>query len=193
MTNSRNRTLEDIRSQVEAWGLEPPLVDRIFTSEAHTGRFNVGRYTMHMEDMMHVHNSLGLCSIYSYQGLIFGHEMARLYQGATGEPVTAGDLVQRGERISNLCKLVNVREGFGRQDDRVPVLWFRPMDSPEGRIEMRDYFNTKPITREDADRMLTDYYNERGWDPGSGTPTPEKIKELGLERFALRPHTQASS
>lgn len=193
MTNSRNRTLEDIRSQVEAWGLEPPLVDRIFTSEAHTGRFNVGRYTMHMEDMMHVHNSLGLCSIYSYQGLIFGHEMARLYQGATGEPVTAGDLVQRGERISNLCKLVNVREGFGRQDDRVPELWFRPMDSPEGRIEMRDYFNTKPITREDADRMLTDYYNERGWDPGSGTPTPEKIKELGLERFALRPHTQASS
>jgi aldehyde:ferredoxin oxidoreductase len=28
---------------------------------------------------------------------------------------------------------------------------------------------------------LDDYYDERGWDKESGIPTPEKLKELGLE------------
>jgi aldehyde:ferredoxin oxidoreductase len=192
-TNSRNKTLEEIRQQVEAWGLAPQVVDRIFTEEPHSGRFNVGRYTKHMEDMMRVHNSLGLCSIYSYQGLIFGHDMAGLYRASTGDDVSAGDLVARGERISNLAKLVNVREGFSRKDDRIPELWFRPMDSPEGRIEMRDYFNTRVVTRDDAESMLNDYYDERGWDPKTGTPTPEKVKEMGLERYTQPQSIQSAT
>jgi aldehyde:ferredoxin oxidoreductase len=192
-TNSRNKTLEQIREQVEGWGLARETIDRIFTEEPHTGQFNVGRYTKHMEDMMRVHNSLGLCSIYSYQGLVFGHDMADLYRAATGDDVAAGDLIARGERISNLAKLVNVREGFSRKDDRIPELWFRPMDSPEGRIEMRDYFNTKPVTRQDAELMLNDYYDERGWDPATGIPTPEKLKELGLEKHAPAQSIQASA
>ena len=185
-TNSRNKTLEEIREQVEAWGLPQEVVDRIFTEAPYCGSFNVGRYTKHMEDMMRVKNSLGLCAIYSYQGLIFGHDMARLYNAATGESLTAGELIKCGERISNLAKLVNVREGFSREDDKVPELWFRPMDTPEGRIEMHDYFNTKVITKEDAEKILDDYYQERGWDVRQGTPTPEKLKELGLERYSSK-------
>lgn len=185
-TNSRNKTLEEIREQVEAWGLPQEVVDRIFTEAPYCGSFNVGRYTKHMEDMMRVKNSLGLCAIYSYQGLIFGHDMARLYSAATGENLTAGELIKRGERISNLAKQVNVREGFSREDDKVPELWFRPMDTPEGRIEMHDYFNTKVITKEDAEKMLDDYYQERGWDVRQGTPTPEKLKELGLEKYSSK-------
>jgi aldehyde:ferredoxin oxidoreductase len=182
-TNSRNKSLAEIREQVDAWGLAQDTVDRIFTSAPYAGQFNVGRYTKHMEDMMRVKNSLGLCAIYAYQGLIFGHDLARLHNAATGEQVSAGELIRRGERVSNLAKLVNVREGFGREDDRVPEVWFRPMDSPEGRIEMHDYFNTKVITHEDVEKMLDDYYDERGWDVRSGTPTRAKLKELGLERY----------
>jgi aldehyde:ferredoxin oxidoreductase len=192
-TNSRNKTLDEIREQVEKWGLAEPVTDRIFTETPYSGRFNVGRYTKHMEDMMRVHNGLGLCSIYSYQGLIFGDDMARLYRAATGDQVSAGELIQRGERVSNLAKLVNVREGFGRQDDRIPELWFRPMDSPEGRIEMCDYFNTKVVSREDAELMLNDYYDERGWEASTGIPAPEKVKQLGLERYAPAELMQASA
>ncbi len=190
-TNSRNKTLEQIREQVDKWGLPEPVIDRIFTETPHSGRFNVGRYTKHMEDMMRVHNGLGLCSIYSYQGLIFGDDMGRLYRAATGDNVTAGDLIQRGERVSNLAKLVNVREGFTRQDDRIPELWFRPMDSPEGRIEMRDYFNTKVVSREDAALMLDDYYDERDWEVSTGIPTADKVRQLGLERYAPAESMQA--
>jgi len=183
-TNSRNKTMEEIREQVEAWGLATEVVDRIFTEANYTGKFNVGRYTKHMEDMMRVKNSIGLCAIYAYQGLILGNDIARMYNAATGENVSAGELIQRGERISNLAKIVNVREGFDRKDDKVPELWFRPMDTPEGRIEMKDYFNTKSITKEDAEKLLDDYYDERNWDIHNGTPTIEKLTELRLEKYS---------
>jgi aldehyde:ferredoxin oxidoreductase len=183
-TNSRNKTLEEIRGQVEAWGLEDETIDRIFTETSHSGNFNVGRYTKHMEDMMRVKNSLGLCAIFSYQGLILGTDLAMLYNASTGEDLTPGEMIRRGERVSNLAKLVNVREGFSRKDDKVPEIWFNPMDSPEGTIETRDYFNAKMIEKEDAERMLDDYYDERGWDIDKGTPTQEKLEELGLEQYS---------
>ncbi len=183
-TNSRNKTLEEIQEQVEAWGLSAEVVERIFTSSPYTGWFNVGRYTKHMEDMMRVKNSIGMCAIYAYQGLILGNDIARMYNAATGDDISPGELIQRGERISNLAKVVNVREGFTRADDKVPELWFRPMDTPEGRIEMKDYFNTKVVTEEDAEKLLDDYYDERGWDIRNGTPTLAKLTELGLENYS---------
>jgi len=183
-TNSRNKTVEEIREQVEAWGLADETLERIFRETPYSGKFNVGRYTKHMEDMMRVKNSLGLCSIFSYQGLILGTDLAKLYNAATGEDLTPGEMIRRGERVSNLAKLVNVREGFTRKDDRVPEIWFKPMQSPEGTIETRDYFNTKPLEKEDAERMLDDYYDERGWDIDKGTPTRGTLQELELEQYA---------
>jgi aldehyde:ferredoxin oxidoreductase len=130
-TNSRNKSIEDIREQVEAWGLPTEVIDRIFTETPYSGLFNVGRYTKHMEDMMWVKNSIGLCAIYSYQGLIFGKDVARMYNAASGENITAGELIQRGERVSNIAKVVNAREGFNREDDKAPEVWFTPMDTPK--------------------------------------------------------------
>ncbi len=183
-TNSRNRTIEEIREQVERWGIPQEAITRIFTEAPYTGKFNVGRYTRYMEDMMRVKNALGLCSIYTYQGLIFGDDMARLYSAATDEDLSAGELVEHGERISNLAKVINVREGFTRADDKVPEVWFRPMESPEGRIEMQDYYQTKPLTEEDVDRLLDDYYEERGWDLETGRPTKERLERLGLAGYS---------
>jgi len=185
-TNSRNKTIEEIREQVERWEIPQAAVDRIFTEAPYTGKFNVGRYTRYMEDMMRVKNALGLCTIYTYQGLLFGSDMARLYNAATGEDLTAGDLVERGERISNLAKIVNVREGFTRAEDKVPEVWFRPMESPEGRIEMQDYYQTKTLTKADVEQLLDDYYEERGWDE-NGVPTKERLETLGLEAYVAKP------
>ena len=185
-TNSRNKTIEEVREQVERWGIAKEVVERIFTAAPYTGKFNVGRYTSHMEDMMRVKNALGLCSIYTYQGLIFGDDMARLYNAASGENLSAGELIEHGERISNLAKMVNVREGFTRKEDKVPDLWFRPMESPEGRIEMQDYYKTKTLTKEDVKRLLDDYYDERGWSE-DGTPTRERLEKMGLAAYVSTP------
>jgi aldehyde:ferredoxin oxidoreductase len=179
-TNSRNKTIEEIREQVERWGLTKETIDRIFTESEYSGKFNVGRYTRYMEDMMRVKNAIGLCTIYTYQGLLFGNDIAELYSAATGQEMTALGMVERGERINNVAKMINVREGFSRVDDAIPEVWFRPMDTPEGRIEMQDYYQTRTLTKQDTDRILDDYYEERGWNPGSGTPTPERLDALGL-------------
>ena len=37
-----------------------------------------------------------------------------------------------------------------------------------------------PIYKEDFEKLLDDYYDERGWDVETGTPTPNKLEELGL-------------
>ena len=184
-TNSRNKTIEEIREQVERWGLEQETIDRIFTESDYSGRFNVGRYTRYMEDMMRVKNAIGLCTIYTYQGLLFGNDIAELYSAATGHEMSALDMVECGERISNVAKMLNVREGFSRVDDAVPEVWFRPMETPEGRIEMQDYYQTKTLTKSDTDKILDDYYHERGWDLETGQPTPERLMDLGLKDFAL--------
>jgi len=134
--------------------------------------------------MMRVKNALGICTIYTYQALVFGDDMARLYSAAVGDEIGPGELIGRGERISNVAKVLNVREGFTRADDRAPDVWFRPMKAPEGTIEMEDYFQTKVLTREDVDRMLDDYYDERGWTREDGLPSPEKLRELGLASMA---------
>jgi aldehyde:ferredoxin oxidoreductase len=57
------------------------------------------------------------------------------------------------------------------------------MDSPEGRIEMQDYYQTKVLTKEDVDRLLDDYYEERGWDLKTGRPTKERLERLGLTGY----------
>ena len=179
-TNSRNKTLKEIRDQVEHWGLSDETMARIFTETPYSGKFNVGRYTAYMEDLMRVKNALGLCTIYTYQALVFADDMARLYSAAVGEDVSARELITRGERISNLAKIVNVRDGFSRADDQPPDVWFRPMDAPEGTIEIKDYFETKVLTREDLARMLDDYYDERGWERTTGHPTAERLEKLRM-------------
>jgi len=179
-TNSRNRTIEEIREQVERWGLTQETIDRIFTESEYSGRFNVGRYTRYMEDMMRVKNAIGLCTIYTYQGLLFGNDIAELYSAATGQEMSALGMVECGERINNVAKMINVREGFRRVDDAIPEVWFRPMESPEGTIEMQDYYQTKTLSKQDTDRILDDYYEERGWNPETGTPTSERLDALDL-------------
>jgi len=182
-TNSRNKTLEEIREQVEHWGLSEGTMARIFAETPYSGRFNVGRYTAHMEDLMRVKNALGLCAIYTYQALVFADDMARLYSAAVGRETGVRELIERGERVSNIAKVVNVREGFSRADDRPPDVWFRPMDAPEGRIEMEDYFQTKVLSPEDLERILDDYYDERGWEITTGRPSAERLEKLGLSNL----------
>lgn len=182
-TNSPKKPIEIHRNQVKRWGIPEDAFERIFTPTPYSGTFNVGRYTKHMEDMMRVKNALGLCIIFTYQALIFGDDLAGLYSATTGNAFTAGELIKTGERIFNMAKIINVREGFTREEDRVPETWFRPMESPEGTIEMMDYYETKVITKEDIEKNLDDYYKERGWNIKRGVPTKQILQNLGLEEY----------
>jgi aldehyde:ferredoxin oxidoreductase len=90
-------------------------------------------------------------------------------------------LMEAGERVWNLYKILNWREGFDRKKDAPPDKWFEPMKAAGGEFEMKDYFQTKTLTRQDIEQLLDDYYDERGWDKRTGCPTKAKLHQLGLD------------
>ena len=83
------------------------------------------------------------------------------------------DVVKAGERINNLAKAFNVREGFARADDTLPQ---RLMTEPLIEGASKGHL----ISQSDLDEMLDEYYAARGWDPATGIPTKAKLEELGL-------------
>ena len=96
--------------------------------------------------------------------------MANLVNAALGWSWTAGDVMHTGERLFNLKRLINLRLGIGRADDRLPARFLReprPSGAAQGVLP-------------DLDLMLGDYYHFRGWTP-EGVPSPERLSALGLD------------
>ncbi|MFB6291712.1 MAG: aldehyde ferredoxin oxidoreductase family protein, partial [Candidatus Bipolaricaulia bacterium] len=85
------------------------------------------------------------------------------------------ELKEIGERVWNLTRLFNIKEGFSKKDDKLPERMKKPLQG-EGPAE------GNCITEEEFDSMLERYYELRGWDK-VGRPTPEKVQELGLENW----------
>ena len=113
--------------------------------------------------------------------------LSEAYSAATGFDITPRELLRAGERVFNLEKLLNVRAGFSREDDRIPPVYLQnievPLPAREGERYLTDWFGRR-LTREDLEGMLDNYYEERGWDIQRGMPTKSKLTELGLEQFA---------
>jgi len=94
----------------------------------------------------------------------------------TGWDITPTELITNGERILNLCRAFNIREGARREDDVLPQRLMEPL--PEG------LFKGEAIPKEVLDSMLDCYYDYRGWDKETGIPTKTKLEELGLKYVA---------
>ncbi|GFP43878.1 aldehyde:ferredoxin oxidoreductase, partial [Candidatus Hakubella thermalkaliphila] len=78
--------------------------------------------------------------------------------------------LEAGERIYNLTRLFNVREGFSRKDDQLPLRFRKPREDTGWKITPADF-----------DKMLDEYYAIRGWDH-DGKPTKETLERLKIER-----------
>jgi len=102
---------------------------------------------------------------------------AALMEAVTGLTYTPQEVARVGERINNLAKAFNVREGFSRADDTLPQrLMTEPLKAGSSKGNL--------ISQNDLDHMLDEYYTARGWDPATGIPTRKKLVELGLENIA---------
>jgi len=105
-------------------------------------------------------------------------DLANYYTLATGLPMTVEDLTKDGERIENLARLFNIREGKGtRKYDDVPYKIKNfpvPEEGPAKGVCVND---------EEMQVGLDDYYAVRGW-TADGVPTIEKLNSLGLGQYA---------
>ena len=114
-------------------------------------------------------------------GCLFGafaitlQDYAKAVAAVTGWPMTQEGLRSVAERVWNLTRLFNVREGFTRKDDTLPERIFT-------KASTRGPSNGQVMDRMSFESMLDEYYQIVGWDRLTGRPTDEKLHELGLEK-----------
>ena len=158
------------------WG--PEQGREWFGTEQAVNRLSVegkGRLVKRSMAVSAVLDALGICKvpILSVIGDFSLENEAILSATLTGWDLDAESLARAGERIINLERLFNLRHGASREDDDLPVRFV------EERVP--DPGPTQGMTV-DVRRMVTDFYDAMGWDE-NGVPTPDKLKELGLEQF----------
>ena len=183
---SNEISFADVRRDAEKMGLTKEELDRVFTQDY----FDTGRLEKYGGEAETAYNLLGICDTSIHWANDPMRDMPWLseaYSAATGFDITPRELLRAGERVFNLEKLLNVREGFSREDDRIPPVYLQNIETPlparEGERYLTDWFGRR-LTREDLEGMLGNYYEERGWDIQRGMPTKSKLTELGLEQFA---------
>ena len=95
--------------------------------------------------------------------------LTRFVSAVTGFEMNGTEILRVGERIYNVEKAFNSREGLTRKDDN--------FTNPEK-------FTKEPVKDGpgrglgfERDEMLNEYYRARGWDH-NGVPTQDKIKDL---------------
>jgi len=101
-------------------------------------------------------------------------DLSNYYTLATGLPMTPEEMTKSGERIENLARLFNIREGKGtRKFDTLPWKIMNVPVPDEGPAQ------GMYVSEEEFQVGLDDYYSVRGW-TADGVPTTEKLKALGL-------------
>lgn len=176
-------TIGKMKSHFNRMGIPESAFSRIFSPPKKEMGINVGRLTRYSEDWYTSLTSLGICAR-AQMNRFYGLELATaFYNAVTGLDMQIEDLRIAAERSWNLLKILNVKEGFSRKDDKFPKGWFKPLKFGDSHLQLKDFYGVTLITTEIANQLLDDYYDERGWDKTTGQPTQEKIKELGLEKY----------
>jgi aldehyde:ferredoxin oxidoreductase len=123
-------------------------------------------------------DSLGVCT-WPYALFIFHtiDKAVEMFNLITGKEWDLAHILKIAERIRNLERLFDVRQGLTRAVDTLPKKFFeKPLTKGkyEGAVLDKDKF----------EGMKDDYYALRGWDLKTGAPTPDKLAELNLSEAA---------
>jgi aldehyde:ferredoxin oxidoreductase len=131
-------------------------------------------YAARSQNFTAVGDSLVMCRFTSERGfgLFVGEPYATMVRAITGWDVSVEELERVGERIINLERLFNVREGVRRSQDVLP---WKVMHEPIPEGPSAGMY----CPPEELDEMLDAYYALRGWSR-DGVPTAERLASLGL-------------
>lgn len=94
---------------------------------------------------------------------------------ASGFDHTVDSYLLSGERIWNLIRLFNIREGLDPSEDNLPIRLYKDSFS-EGPAK------GKILTLDGFKQSLQEYYSLRGWNK-NGIPTTTKLNELDLSNY----------
>lgn len=123
-----------------------------------------GRVAARTQAWRNLYNALTLCQ-FQNPGM---ERVLGALNAITGWGFTADDLLTAGMRMVTLKRLINLKLGLTRADDRLPDLLQQPLTGgSEGRVP-------------DLEPLLAGAYAEFGWDAVTGAPTQETLARLGL-------------
>ncbi len=155
-------------------------VDKNFPGAALMVRNVTGRQSKNVQRYiagsfyMQLVNCSGLCL---FGALTSSLPVAEYLNALTGWDLSNDEYLKIGERILNLRKAFNVREGVKIEQCKLPdrALGLPPLS--KGPL--------KGITV-DIDRLQKEFFETLGWNPLTGGPTKEKIDELGIKMSAAK-------
>jgi aldehyde:ferredoxin oxidoreductase len=137
------------------------------------------------EEFGTVIDSIGICKFGTFfPPALYWDRIAIALSLITGFNIDVPALKMIGERIVNLQRMFNVREGITRKDDTQPRRLLEEKSLSPGRA-FGHVVNLKP--------MLDEYYQLRDWHVNTGVPTTEKLRNLGLDyttQIAERKHAE---
>jgi aldehyde:ferredoxin oxidoreductase len=99
-------------------------------------------------------------------------EMVEMLNAATGFSYKPESYLMNGERIWNMIRLFNTREGMTAFNDILPARFYQE-EAPEGDPK------GQKIKLEEFEKVKAEYYELRGWDR-EGLPMKEKLASLDL-------------
>jgi len=130
------------------------------------------------EDFAAVLDSLIVCKFLRKCFSDFYREGAELLSKVTGWDCSSDELKRIGERIHNMKKLFNIREGWRAEDDWLPERLLKET-LPTGIAQ------GVGLSARDLREMIASYYQARGWNENGLVPE-KKIAELSLSGVRAR-------
>lgn len=118
-------------------------------------------------------SSVKFCAILCDFWAVTPEQLAILFERLYGRPFTTDEILKIGERVWNLGRLFNLREGV-EKDDLPKQLYAESGAFKEGPSA------GDAIGEERFQAMLAEYYRQRGWDE-NGVPTEAKLAELDVD------------
>jgi aldehyde:ferredoxin oxidoreductase len=117
-----------------------------------------------------IEDSLVICA---FAGWALGLDYyARFMKAISGIEYDVMKLLEIGERIYNMERIFNIREGLGKKDDNLPPRFTK--------VPLKDGISKGHVVP--LEKMLEQYYYVRGWDK-DGVPKPELLKKLGIKHI----------
>jgi len=120
------------------------------------------------------YNSVGAC----YMGMLLGVDRVPIFEWAnatTGWELSPAEYMRAGHRIQTLRQMFNVRQGIDPHSLKISP---RLTGSPPMQAGPNKGYSF------DLDAFMQAYWEEIGWHPGTGIPTPETINMLELPAVA---------
>lgn len=113
-------------------------------------------------------NTISVCAFIPWTR----EQIVDVVKAITGWQTNVLELMNAGERGVTMARIFNMREGFTRADDSLPMRM--------GKAHVSKTINEKPVTEEELQAAVTTFYQMMGWDAKTGKPTSARLYELDI-------------